>query len=66
MVEVERRPPKKTPIKMAVASGSSKKVADKVVEPKKADMEEGEEEVGEEGATECEGGDGDDVRETSC
>ena len=64
MVEVDRRPPKKTPIKMA-SGGSAKK--EKGEESKKEpgnEVEEGEGEAG--GAPKCGAGDGDDVRETSC
>ena len=67
MVEVDRRPPKKTPIKMAGAAASAVvKKADRAVEAKKpATAQENE---GGEGTPDRGGaaGDGDDVRETSC
>ena len=65
MVEVDRRPPKKTPIKMAGAA-AAKKADRAVVEAKRpAASQEGE---GGEGGSNHSGtaGDGDDVRETSC
>ena len=67
MVEVDRRPPKKTPIKMAGAAASAvAKKADRAPEAKRpAATHEGEER---EGGSNHSGtsGDGDDVRETSC
>ena len=69
VVEVDRRPPKKTPIKMAGAAAASavaKKADRAVVEAKRpAATQENE---GGEGTPDRGGaaGDGDDVRETSC
>ena len=66
VVEVDRRPPKKTPIKMAGAAAAAKKADRVVVEAKRpAATHEGEER---EGGSNHSGtsGDGDDVRETSC
>ena len=65
VVEVDRRPPKKTPIKMAGAA-AAKKADRAVVEAKRpAATQENE---GGEGTPDRGGaaGDGDDVRETSC
>ena len=69
VVEVDRRPPKKTPIKMAGAAAASAvaKKADRAVEVKRPAVAtlEGEER---EGGSNHSGtsGEGDDVRETSC
>ena len=65
MVEGDRRPPKKTPIKMAGAAAAKK--ADRAVLEAKRPVAVQEEEGGE-GATDRgdAAGDGDDVRETSC
>ena len=70
VVEVDRRPPKKTPIKMAGATAASAvavaKKADRAVEAKRPTATQ--ENEGGEGTPDRGGaaGDGDDVRETSC